>query len=66
VPDAIYDVLEIPHTLNGKKLEVPVKQILAGMPVDQAVHRGAVANPESLDIFIRLAAALSASGHGVK
>jgi acetoacetyl-CoA synthetase len=55
VPDAIYHVSEIPRTLNGKKLEVPVKRILAGAPVDQCVHRGVVANPESLEIFVRLA-----------
>jgi acetoacetyl-CoA synthetase len=59
VPDAIYDIPEIPRTLNGKKLEVPVKRILAGVPVDQAVHRGTLANPESLDVFIRLAATLT-------
>jgi len=55
VPDAIHQVSEIPRTLNGKKLEVPVKRILAGTAIDQAVHRGAVANPESLDYFARLA-----------
>lgn len=59
VPDAIYDVPEIPRTLNGKKLEVPVKRILAGMPVDQAVQRGTLTNPEALEVFIRLAATLS-------
>jgi len=59
VPDAIHHIPEIPRTLNGKKLEVPVKRILAGMPVDQAVHRGTVANPESLEIFIRLSATFS-------
>lgn len=64
VPDAIYHVPEIPRTLNGKKLEVPIKRILAGTPVDQAVHRGAVANPESLEIFVRLSAELSATRPG--
>ncbi len=59
VPDAIYDVPEIPRTLNGKKLEVPVKRILAGLPVDQAVHRGTLANPQALDFFIRMAATLT-------
>jgi len=61
VPDAIYHIPEIPRTLNGKKLEVPVKRILAGLPVDQAVHRGTVANPESLEIFIRLSETISAA-----
>jgi len=61
VPDAIYDVAEVPRTLTGKKLEVPVKRILAGVPVDHAVSLGTVANPQSLDIFIRLAATLAAA-----
>jgi acetoacetyl-CoA synthetase len=66
VPDAIYDVPEIPRTLNGKKLEVPIKRILAGMPVDQAVHRGIVANPESLEVFIHLAASFFPARHETK
>jgi acetoacetyl-CoA synthetase len=53
VPDEIHSIREVPQTLNGKKLEVPVKQILAGMPVDQAVRRDAMANPESIDGFAR-------------
>jgi acetoacetyl-CoA synthetase len=61
VPDAIYEVPDLPRTLNGKKLEVPIKRILSGVPVDQAVHRGAIANPHSLEIFVQLSATLSAS-----
>jgi acetoacetyl-CoA synthetase len=61
VPDAIYHVPEIPRTLNGKKLEIPIKRILAGAPVDQAVNRGTVANPPSLEIFIELAAGSAAA-----
>jgi acetoacetyl-CoA synthetase len=61
VPDAIHDVPAIPRTLNGKKLEVPVKRILAGVPVDQAVNRGTVANPQALDIFIQLATTLASA-----
>jgi acetoacetyl-CoA synthetase len=51
VPDAIYQVEAVPRTLSGKKLEVPVKRILAGMPVDRAAAQGALANPESLQFF---------------
>ena len=54
VPDAIYAVPEVPRTLNGKKLEVPVKRILTGAPMDKAVSREAVANPESLRYFVDL------------
>jgi acetoacetyl-CoA synthetase len=53
VPDAIEAVPEIPRTLNGKKLEVPVKRLLAGVPLDRAVSLGAVANPASLERFVR-------------
>jgi acetoacetyl-CoA synthetase len=54
VPDEIHQIDEIPLTLNGKKMEVPVKQILAGVPVDQAVRQDAMANPGSLDAFVSL------------
>jgi acetoacetyl-CoA synthetase len=55
VPDRFLAVDAIPHTLNGKKCEVPVKRILAGVEPGQAVSREALANPDSLDPFIRLA-----------
>ena len=51
VPDEIHLIDEIPLTLNGKKMEVPVKQILAGVPIERAVRRDAMANPGSLDAF---------------
>ncbi len=51
VPDTIHPVREVPRTLSGKKLEVPVKRILTGTPVDEAVATGALANPESLTAF---------------
>jgi acetoacetyl-CoA synthetase len=55
VPDRFVAVDAIPHTLNGKKCEIPVKRILAGVDPDQAVSREALANPDSLDPFIQLA-----------
>jgi acetoacetyl-CoA synthetase len=54
VPDRMIQVPAVPRTLSGKKLEVPVKRILAGTPVDQAASRGSLANPESLDAFVPL------------
>ena len=54
VPDAIYGVPELPRTLNGKKLEVPVKRILTGLPLEKAVSREAVANPDALRYFVDL------------
>ncbi|GGM34224.1 acetoacetate--CoA ligase [Dactylosporangium sucinum] len=51
VPDQVFQVEAVPRTLSGKKLEVPVKRILTGTPVDQAAAKGALANPESLRYF---------------
>jgi acetoacetyl-CoA synthetase len=56
VPDEIHRVRAVPRTLSGKKLEVPVKRILTGTPVDAAAAKGALANPESLIAFEELAA----------
>ena len=55
VPDEIRVIPEVPRTLNNKKCEVPVKRVLAGVPVEQAVSTGALANPESMEAFVRLA-----------
>jgi acetoacetyl-CoA synthetase len=52
VPDEIHDVPGIPRTLSGKKLEVPVKRILSGVPPEMAVSRGSLANPETLDALV--------------
>ena len=54
VPDRIIAVGEIPRTLNGKKLEVPVKRLLLGEPIGTVVSEGAVANPASLAAFAAL------------
>jgi acetoacetyl-CoA synthetase len=56
VPDEIHQVRAVPRTLSAKKLEVPVKRILTGTPVESAAARGALANPESLTAFERFAA----------
>lgn len=48
VPDQIRSVSEIPSTLSGKKLEVPIKRILSGTPLDRAVTIGALKNPRAL------------------
>jgi acetoacetyl-CoA synthetase len=51
VPDRIVAVPAVPRTLSGKKLEVPVKRILTGTPVEVAASRGSLADPTSLDWF---------------
>jgi acetoacetyl-CoA synthetase len=53
VPDDIVAIPEVPRTLNGKKCEVPVKRVLAGVPLEQAVSEGALKNPAALEPFLR-------------
>jgi acetoacetyl-CoA synthetase len=55
VPDEVCVVREVPHTLNGKKLEVPVKRIFQGVPLAKAVSREALSNPQVLSEYIELA-----------
>jgi acetoacetyl-CoA synthetase len=55
VPDRFVVVEAVPRTLNGKKCEVPVKRILAGVPPERAVSRGALQNPDALGPFLALA-----------
>jgi len=55
VPDEVMAVPGVPRTLSGKKLEVPVKRILTGTPTDEAVARGALADPSSIDFYEALA-----------
>jgi acetoacetyl-CoA synthetase len=58
VPDKVYAIAEVPRTLSGKVLEVPVKRILMGTPAEQAASRDSLANPAALDYFSELAAEL--------
>ena len=55
VPNQVVVVPSVPRTLNGKKCEVPVKRILAGMPVEVAVSRDALADPAGFDAFLVIA-----------
>jgi acetoacetyl-CoA synthetase len=55
VPDRIYAVEQIPYTLTGKKMEVPVRKILMGWPLEKAASRDAMTNPEAIDWFVRFA-----------
>ncbi|MBV9488302.1 MAG: acetoacetate--CoA ligase [Verrucomicrobia bacterium] len=59
VPDEMYAVPEIPHTLNGKKMEVPVKKLFQGLPPEKVASRHAMANPNALEFFARLAQAMN-------
>ncbi len=55
VPNEIHAIAAVPRTLSGKKLEVPVKRILAGIAPDRAASVDALSNPEALGFFVDLA-----------
>jgi acetoacetyl-CoA synthetase len=55
VPNRFVAIEAVPRTLNGKKCEVPVKKILAGVPVDKAISRDALRDPTALAPFIAMA-----------
>ncbi len=57
VPDEIHAVRDVPRTLSGKKLEVPVKKLLAGAELEDVASEGALANPEALDDYLEIAGA---------
>ncbi len=59
VPDEIFAVPEIPRTLSGKKLEVPIKKILLGAEPTSALSRDSLSNPDSIDRFVEVAKRLS-------
>jgi acetoacetyl-CoA synthetase len=51
VPDTVLAIAEVPRTLSGKTLELPVKRILMGEPADAVASRGSLANPAALEWF---------------
>ncbi|MFP5364269.1 MAG: acetoacetate--CoA ligase [Thermoleophilia bacterium] len=55
VPDDVHAVAEVPRTLSGKVLEVPVKRILSGVAPERAASRDSLANPAALDWFVAFA-----------
>jgi acetoacetyl-CoA synthetase len=57
VPDEIIAVPDIPYTISGKKMEAPVKKILLGHSPEKAASRDAMRNPDSLLVFVAMAAA---------
>ncbi|TMK57761.1 MAG: acetoacetate--CoA ligase [Actinobacteria bacterium] len=59
VPDEVFQIDEVPRTLSGKVLEVPVKKILMGTPVEKAASRDSLANPAALDYFVEMAKRLA-------
>jgi len=62
VPNEVRQIAEVPRTLSGKVLEVPVKRILMGTPPGEAASVESLANPHSLDYFVELAGEVGAGG----
>ena len=55
VPNDVFAIPEVPRTISGKKMEVPVKKILLGQPLEKSVNRDSMANPASIDWFVDFA-----------
>ena len=51
IPDKIISIREVPYTLSGKKLEIPIKKILLGSDPSEVINYGSLRNPNSLDFF---------------
>lgn len=54
VPDEIIEVNAIPYTISGKKMEMPIKKIFMGMPLEKSISLDAMKNPESIDEYLVL------------
>jgi acetoacetyl-CoA synthetase len=64
VPDAVTEVPTIPRTLTGKKLEAPVKRVLAGAPPEKVASLDALLDPSAFDAFVAFAAGRRAVDDG--
>ena len=56
VPDEVSQVEDIPRTLSGKKMEVPVRMLLLGSAAEKVASPDAMSNPESLRFFVEYGA----------
>jgi acetoacetyl-CoA synthetase len=59
VPNDIIRIDQVPYTLSGKKMEVPIRKILLGMDAHRAANLGAMRNPEAIDFFNQYARQLN-------
>jgi acetoacetyl-CoA synthetase len=62
VPDEILAIPDIPRTLSGKKMELPIKKILLGAPPERAANPDSMSNPQVLAYFAELAERLNSRG----
>jgi len=56
LPNAVFQVAEIPRTLSGKKQELPIKKLLLGQPLEKVINKEAMSNPGCLDWYVAFAA----------
>lgn len=56
VPNEVIRIAAVPRTISGKKMEVPIKRILLGQPIEKSVNRDSMANPDSIDWFVAFGA----------
>ncbi len=59
VPTEVFAVTDVPRTLTGKKMELPIRKLLLGHPLEKVASPGAMANPDSLVYFVDLARKLN-------
>ena len=62
VPNEIFAIAEVPRTLSGKKMELPIKRLLLGHPLEKVAHADAMANPASLGWFVEFGQTREARG----
>ena len=63
VPDYIHLVPDIPYTIRGKKVEIPIKKLLSGISLDKALSKESLRNPKALEWFTEFALKDSSFSH---
>ena len=53
-PNLIFSISQVPYTISGKKMEIPIKKILLGQKVDDVISKGAMKNPECVEDFLKI------------
>ncbi len=59
LPNEVFEIDNVPRTFSGKKLEIPIRKRLLGQAQEKVINRDTMANPESVDYFVRFAEKLS-------
>ena len=53
-PNLIFSISQVPYTISGKKMEIPIKKILLGQKVDDVISKGAMKNPECIEDYLKI------------